>query len=277
MSLMSSFGCSASSYASDAISTLPDNAVYGYTYETHEYLDDDTYHAFLADGGEMFAKLMRFMDSLHASDRSSYVSISRDPIEIVNTDIPDICLVNYGTEYQDESRYEIEGERACAAETLQVSDGFFDLFPAGITEGRTFNKGDHDYHGDAVRVLAGECWKDVFSVGDTFEGYYLFERFTFEIIGFFDRNAYYFDSSCAQVQSLERYIIMPFADIREDSRFARIVLLQKMNGMITCEAGRDEAVKLYQDLLKQCALEDWISLTDISTWSILQKSRGEMN
>ena len=168
-------------------------------------------------------------------------------------------MVNYGTEFAGESAYEIEGEPAAAAEAVQVSENFFDLFPVQITEGRGFTDEDYDFLGKGpIPVIMGAAYKESFCVGDRFEGYYILDRFTFEVIGFAESGGAFYSSGDGRPVSFDRYIIMPFASISEDSEISRIILLQQICGLITDEDGREDALKQVNEYLEDSGLRDWI-------------------
>ena len=47
---------------------------------------------------------------------------------------------------------------------------------------------DYDFLGKGrIPVILGAAYKETFSIGDTFEGYYIFDRFTFEVTGFAEK------------------------------------------------------------------------------------------
>ena len=75
-------------------------------------------------------------------------------------------MVNYGTAFAGKSAYEIEGEPEVAAEAVQVTAIFFDLFPVQITEGRGFTDEDYDFLGkDTIPVIMGAAYKGSVSLG----------------------------------------------------------------------------------------------------------------
>ena len=95
------------------------------------------------------------------------------------------------------------------------------------------------------------------SLGDRFEGYYIFERFLFEVIGFAESGKTFYSSGDGRPVPFDRYIIMPFASVSEDSEMGRILLLQQICGLITDENGRDHAWKQVNEWLDETGLADW--------------------
>ena len=195
-------------------------------------------------------------------------------MELLDLTIPDQCMVNYGTDFAGEAVYDIAGETATAAEALQVTDTIYDLFPFQVAEGRRFTGDDYEYLGNGrIPVILGAAYKDTFSIGDTFEGYYIFERFTFEVIGFAEGGRVFYSSPDGRPVPYDRYIIMPFASVHEDSEMGRIILLQQLCGLITDENGRNHALKQVNEWLAETGLKDWtgqINITEDSLGTILQ-------
>ena len=72
-------------------------------------------------------------------------------------------------------------------------------------------------------VILGAAYKDTFSVGDTFEGYYISERFTFEITGFAESGNVFYSSAEGRLVPYDRYIIMPFASVYEYSELIHLL------------------------------------------------------
>lgn len=253
---------------------LSDLTVYSYTWRMAEILDDSSYDEYMHDDGQRFQSLMSFSEKLRSSEEIVFTPYTSNLVELLNLTVPDQCMVNYGTEFSEESGYEINGEPAAAAEALQVTDNLFDLFPLQIAEGRGFIDDDYDYLDKGrIPVILGAAYKDTFSIGDTFEGYYISERFTFEVIGFAEGGRVFYSSPDGRPVPYDRYIIMPFASVHEDSEMGRIILLQQLCGLITDENGRNHALKQVNEWLAETGLKDWtgqINITEDSLGTILQ-------
>ena len=253
---------------------LSDLTVYSYTWRMAEFLDDSSYDEYMHDDGQRFQSLMSFTEKLRSSEELAFTPYTSNLVELLNLTVPDQCMVNYGTEFAEESGYEINGEPAAAAEALQVTDNLFDLFPLQIAEGRGFSDDDYDYlNKGRIPVILGAAYKDTLSIGDTFEGYYIFERFTFEVIGFAEGGRVFYSSPDSRPVPYDRYIIMPFASVCEDSEMGRIILLQQLCGLITDENGKNHALKQVNEWLAETGLKDWadqIRITEDSLETILQ-------
>ena len=259
VSIMLLFGNASCESAFDNKVTLDDLPAYSFTWRMAERLDDSLYDEYRQDNGLRFQALLAFSDKLRSSGKLTFIPYTANPLELLNLTIPDQCMVNYGTEFAGESAYEIEGEPAVATEAVQVTESFFDLFPVQITEGRRFTDEDYEFLGKGtIPVIMGAAYKGSFSLGDRFEGYYICDRFTFEIIGFAESGSAFYSSGDGRPVSYDRYIIMPFASISEDSEISRIILLQQFCGLITDENGKDDALKQVNEYLADSGLGDWI-------------------
>ena len=259
ISLMLLFGSASCESVFDSRGTLDDLPAYSFTWRMAERLDDSFYDEYRQDDGQRFQSLLTFSDKLRSSGELTFIPYATNPLELLNLTLPDPCRVNYGTEFAGESDYEIEGEPAVAAEAVQVTESFFDLFPVQITEGRRFTEEDHDFLGKGtIPVILGAAYKGSFSLGDRFEGYYICDRFTFEIIGFAESGSAFYSSGDGRPVSCDRYIIMPFASVSEDSEIGRIILLQQCCGLITDGNGREDALKRVNEYLADSGLGDWV-------------------
>ena len=259
ISVMLMFGNASCESVFGNMVTLDDLPAYSFTWRMAEILDDSLYDEYRQDNGHRFQALLAFSERLRSSGELIFIPYATNPLELLNLTIPDQCMVNYGTEFAGESAYEIEGEPAVATEAVQVTENFFNLFPVQITEGRKFTDEDYDFLGKGtIPVIMGAAYRGSFSLGDRFEGYYICDRFTFEIIGFAESGSAFYSSSDRRPVSYDRYVIMPFASISEDSEIGRILLLQQFCGLITDENGRDDALKQVNEYLADSGLEDWI-------------------
>ncbi|MCR5794936.1 MAG: hypothetical protein K6G61_06280, partial [Solobacterium sp.] len=189
-----------------------------------------------------------------------------NPLELVNIQIPEQCVCNYGTEWEEDSYYEIEGEPVVAAEAVQISVAALDLFPLMIEEGRGFEASDFSYLEDrTIPVILGSVYRDTFNVGDTFQGYYILEKFTFKVIGIAESGGAFFSRSSASPVAYDTYIILPLAEITEDTPFSRRALLQEICGFVTAESGQEEALARIREYLADAGLSDWQDAVVINT------------
>ena len=273
ISIMLLFGNASCESVFDNMAMLDDLPAYSFTWRMAEWLDDSSYDEYRHDDGHRFQSLLVFSEKLRSSGELTFTPYTTNPVELLNLTIPEQCMLNYGTEFAGESAYEIEGEPAVAVEAVQVTENFFDLFPVTIIEGRGFTDEDYDFLGKgAIPIILGAAYKGTFSLSDRFEGYYIFDRFTFEVIGFAESGGAFYSNGDGRPVSYDRYIIMPFASISEDSEISRIILLQQICGLITDENGRDDALRQVNEYLADSDLGDWIGqfyITDVSLRTIV--------
>ena len=258
--------------STDAV--LSDLPVYSCTWRMSEFLDNTFYDEYMHDNGQRFRSLKTFTEKLQSSEEITFAPYTCNPVELLDLTIPDQCMVNYGTDFAGEAVYDIAGETATAAEALQVTDTIYDLFPFQVAEGRRFTGDDYEYLGNGrIPVILGAAYKETLSIGDTFEGYYISERFTFEVIGFAEGGSSFYSSGDGRPVPYDRYIIMPFASVSEDSEIGRIILLQQICGLITDENGREHALKQVNEWLVESGLGEWVGkiiISDDSLKSIVQ-------
>ena len=258
ISIILLFGITSCGSKSDNKEMPDDLQTYSFTWRMAEWLDDSLYDEYMHDDGQRFQSLLDFSEKLRSSGELTFIPYTTNFVELLNLTIPEQCVVNYGTEFAGESAYDIDGEPAIAAEAIQVTENFFDLFPVQIIEGRGFTDDDYDFLGRGkIPIILGAAYKGAFSLGDRFEGYYIFERFLFEVIGFTESGKAFYSSGENRPVPYDRYIIMPFASISEDSEMGRIILLQQICGLITDENGRDHALKQVNEWLAETGLADW--------------------
>ncbi|UNC93268.1 ABC transporter permease [Candidatus Contubernalis alkaliaceticus] len=74
---------------------------------------------------------------------------------------------------------------------LHISDNVFAEFGISVNEGRSFQERDFKLDlDDGAKVILGHEYKDIFSIGDTFEAFNLFENMSYEVVGFLPPDTY---------------------------------------------------------------------------------------
>ncbi|MBP9989390.1 MAG: ABC transporter permease, partial [Ruminococcus sp.] len=190
-------------------------------------------------------------------------------IEVINKTIPESCVVNHGTKNESESKYKLNGDNITAAEAIQVSEKFFNLFPIKISEGKSLETADFNYHNDnIIPVILGSTYRKSFKLGDKFEGYYICERKMFKVIGFADSGYQFYLRSGMRMEVYDNYIMIPFEKFVSDSHYARASLLQQICGFIVPHSNHNSAVKSIQKQLKDIGLEAWIDMITVNKKSI---------
>ncbi len=245
---------------------------YSNVYEISEFLTDEQYDEYMSDDGTLFHRLLDYRTRLDDCSEFEFYAYANNLIEVINSDIPEICHVNYGTEFEAGSEYIIDGENITATEAIQVSENFFTLFPVKITEGRSFQPSDFDSRdSEPIPVILGNAYQESFRLGDTFEAYYILERRTFTVIGFTDTESVFWLRAENRMASYERFIVMPFLNIEGDSASMRAILLQQICGFIKTYDDRSIALLKLQGCLKGAGLEDWIEAIMVNSRSLQEK------
>lgn len=226
-------------------------------YKLYEFIDDDICNEYMEGDSNGFERLRTFMDKMLNSSEFRYYSYAENMVEIAYVDIPNECTVNYQTEFEAESYYEIEGEDVVCVNAIQISDNYISLFPINVCEGNIFSANDYKYqNAEYIPVLLGKTYQDVFDVGDIFEGYYILERRKFKVIGFVSDSEYY-STAINRMVSYDNYIIIPFMSVETDSFLARAVLLQQVSGLVEYRGDRKDVMNIIKKYLEESDLETW--------------------
>ncbi len=115
-----------------------------------------------------------------------------------------------------ESAKEDRGEFYTAEDVLDQSAGTIEaaqisinvLDDADISGGRYFEKEDYAYCvGDAIPVLMGAAYKGIYDLGDTFQAVYLYQEYTFQIVGFLREGTQILGGEGFAIA--DHYVVMP--------------------------------------------------------------------
>ena len=133
--------------------------------------------------------------------------------------------------------------------SLRVNKNFFDLYQLNVTEGTTFSV-DYKYNlGETIPVILGNAYKDYYNIGDQFKGdYFLFEKNSlYEVIGFLDSKAKYFNLNLGTYVSLDHYILVPDVDINKENAYREEVIIanyaQRIPSVLLSEEANDSELK----------------------------------
>ena len=244
-------------------------------FEVSELLNDEAYRQYMNDDGKWFRKALKYKRQLESASEFEFFSFANNFIEIIGSDIPAACVVNHGTDFEAESMYEIDGDCVTAAEAIQVSESFFDLFPMEIAEGRGLIPSDFDMDGDGrIPVILGGAYRSAFHLGDEFEGYYICERRAFQVVGFAKPGFCFYARSGGDMEEYDRYIVMPFPRVPEDTVSGRAILLQQIGGFIRSENNHGAILQSVRQYLAKAGLEKWVHMIVVNEKSIREKMNG---
>ncbi|WP_459763281.1 hypothetical protein [Alkaliphilus crotonatoxidans] len=218
-------------------------------YSLHDDADDDgSYQKYINSELEYF-KLYKFVDELRNNKDFSFISTIIQPVELFGKDIPEKFRYGY-EEGIIEEPFILDNEFLIGVKSVQVSKNVFSEFDISVDEGRSFLEQDFVLGNDGRgKVILGNQYKDYYGIGDSFECIYLFEKMSFEVIGFLPPDTYI--PRNGRLLYVDRYIIIPaFSEIDIDryQDLAQIALLQQANGQIVTSKTNLDVPRLVNDL-----------------------------
>lgn len=177
------------------------------------------------DGGYIYISLQQESNPLEMSDTLSPISLLREMYdrlssmnvctyyEIYKQSLD--CLNDFGCyfEYGTGDLTDLKGSAMCVqiSENVQYDFGFSEL------SGRLFTQEDFSHENDdLIPVLLGCEYYGMHQPGDIFTGEYLFNEYSFEVVGFLDEGAG-ITLSTGSI-SLGKYIILPSIDFEDPPR-----------------------------------------------------------
>ena len=228
-------------------------------YYTSENLSDPIYYSYCEQSDtNIYKKLATFIKSLYDTDKFSFVSLSKQDIQLSNMTVPEQFLYGYEEDYTKDSVVDVEGEKLCTVKSLQVSPKFFTEFSVNVSDGEQFKESDYVLKkGQPIPVILGSAYKDIFEIGNTFKAYYMFDKFDFRVIGFASDKSFYFDTNAKNMVSCERYMIIPALISEEADQFGRISLLDRTNGFINSSIGYEKTKDLFKQYLDNAGIGNW--------------------
>lgn len=225
-------------------------------YYTSEALSDAVYYEYLERNNcSIYNNLSLFIEKLRNSEVFTYIEIIHQHLEIVSPVIPDKYLLNYEDGIADESKFYYNNELLYATKAIQVSPSFFTEYNITISEGQGFTEKDYYQESNMIPVLLGSEYSDLFQVGDTFESYYITDKFQFIVKGFVSKESFFYSRIDSDMVSCNRYIIMPSIIFQSASEIAKYALLQKFTGIVSSSLGYEETVAVFEEYMKESNVE----------------------
>ena len=230
-------------------------------YYTGEFLTDEAfYHYREEDNTAELDQFKIFMSKLENCDDFSFISLMNQPIQIVETKIPEVFLDNYETGMSGSSVSTFNGETLYTTKSLSVTQSFFDSFSIKIEEGRGFSKEDYLYDLNQktdIPVILGHEYKSVFNIGDRFDAYFLGDPFHFVVVGMMDDEAFFYDRNSSNMVSCNRYIILPAFYTNSYDDFSKIMTMQRTHGIIFSSIGYKETTDIFKQYQDEVGLSYW--------------------
>ncbi len=228
-------------------------------YYTSEFLSEVTYYSYREDKNRIsYDRLHSFLNSLYNSDEFTFTSFSRQVLQITSVKVPEQFLYGYEEGYGNESVITMDDETSYAAKSIQVSSSYFEEFEIKIQNGEGFSEEDYIFREDKpIPVLLGNAYVNTLKIGDEFEGYYLCNKCKFKVVGFVAENSFFYDRSSNNMISCERYMIIPSVISGNNDDFAKISLLDHVNGFINSSIGYEATLELFNQYLDESGIGDW--------------------
>ncbi|WP_026507165.1 hypothetical protein [Butyrivibrio sp. MC2013] len=231
--------------------------------KTHFYCSGDAFEGdefneyWKTDSRNLYDKLKTFETLLRNDSHFSYVEAIEQPFEIIGMGIDDVFLYNYETGFGNDSIYKIGKDLCYCIKALEVSSEFFEVFDICISKGRSFDNSDYISNDkNVIPVLLGSDYSDCLSIGDSFDVYYMCEKYTCNVIGFIKEDSFFYDNSTSNMISCNRYIIAPALDVDDRTDFSRALMDQKLNCLICSDRSADEVKIIYDSLLAKAGLDN---------------------
>ncbi|WP_350343416.1 hypothetical protein PRVXT_002725 [Proteinivorax tanatarense] len=198
-----------------------------------------------------YKKLYGFVNELRSLESIEFINVVRQPIlvAIQSHNIPDKFMFQY-EEGSPISPEIINGIKHIDVKSVQVSQNVFKEFGVEVDTGRGFSDTDYILEDNKISVILGSEYKDIFSVGDIFEGHYLSdEAMYFEVAGFLPQDTYILQNG--NILYLDRYVVLPAFKEYNYEKFqdiAQFALLQQSNGVIVSNDPDLNVTKLVNSL-----------------------------
>ena len=139
-------------------------------------------------------------------------------------------------------------ESCFAVKAIQISENVIRDHNISVSEGSLYDQGDYIYEqNEAIPILMGDAYTWVYEVGDTFIFQYLYDDYTFEVIGFLERGNKVILGGKSAV--LDTYIIMPSFNIGDNvpiTNGLKIHYANKTSGIVKMDM--DKANLFYTEI-----------------------------
>ena len=148
--------------------------------------------------------------------------------------------------------YTVQGELKQPANTIQaVQISINVLNDSDVSKGRYFKPEDYMHGRDAViPVLMGNAYKNIYDVGDRFEAIYLYQKYSFQIVGFLQKET---EISAGERSTItDDFLVMPSFNLGENSREDagyRIHYANKISGLVQASKYDDSDMNEITEIL----------------------------
>ena len=189
------------------------------------------------------------------------------------------------TEGKNKSQIDYQGKdyTTTRVKSSQISLNCIDKFNLEIVSGRNFQESDFNLEfGDTIPVLMGYEYSSQYSVGESFDIFYLFGSFKCEVVGFLEEDS--FIELQRNIQYLDRDVILPMFNITDtppnsnELFFQTIYYANKNSGVIVFENSiTEEVADEIDQISRENNLEPFVKVFfDNNAESFAQVSTNQM-
>lgn len=129
-----------------------------------------------------------------------------------------------------------------AIECVQINENIIRDYNLSVSQGKLFSPNDYKYgKGSTIPILLGSYYSTIYNVGDAFCFTYLFDEYTFEVIGFLrEGNIIELGN---HIIPLDKYIIMPSFEVDDDipiTNGIKIHYANKTSGIVKLDINKTD-------------------------------------
>ena len=230
-------------------------------YSTRSYTLEEQHKIFARE--HFVDDLAKFHEELNKQQEGfQFVGVSIQPIELVgHWDKPANLVNGYGHKDLRNQKAEFEGKEI---ELTPIDCYQIDKQSQLVLFGRQIFADDAFVQkGDVVPLILGDGFCEYYKVGDTFEFFYLYQKWTGKVTGFLTKEAELAMDEFS-TYSLDHAMVMPFFDqldrnaaMYDDSEFRLLYFLRKNEGYLKLDQKEDykEGKRYIEKLARKFGLD----------------------
>ena len=166
----------------------------------------------------------------------------------LNTQLKDIPYTDYYEFYTQPLFY-----RGKEINSMQIGLNLQDDMALQVQSGRRFDSSDYIFEsGKPILVILGNKFQNDFKIDDQFQAEYLFESYTFQVIGFLELDS---EIVFNDYYKLDDYILMPSGQFTDEPQTKNQTVSQllhnanRVSGILKVQG--DDAVGTYREMIKR--------------------------
>ncbi|MCY6957271.1 hypothetical protein [Clostridium brassicae] len=242
------------------------------------YYDEDDFSNF-ADQSDALVKLKNFYNSLDNADNFQYLTMMNQYVGIQNKNIPETMIEGHETG-KNFPKVELDGKSYTPVKSLQMNQQAFKFFNLDVSKGRKWEEDDFKYKKDAIPVLLGDSYKNVYKIGEKFTINYYFKDINVKVIGFFKENSKVLYNGEPEFY-LDRYIVLPYQNYntpvsKKDCEFQKITYFAMVNGYVVTDNDPVKIRNMMEDVEVISQMSSFSKYSFVGFNPHLQKYNGLM-